>query len=187
MSVEPESGASADAVINVRVERIEQLFHTLDPYPFRQRDLAAEAEEYIVGFAAELPRNRPLRIVFHMPAAAASSDRGRGLPEAISHFFSDRADASGRELRELFRFGRRAALLGLLVLAACLAVGQILVPALGRSGTGFISESLIIVGWVANWKPIEIFLYDWWPIASRRRLYRRLAAATVELRADDGL
>ena len=45
-----------------------------------------------------------------------------------------------------------------------------------------IEESLIIFGWVANWKPIEIFLYDWWPIVRRRNLYQRLAQAQVELR-----
>jgi hypothetical protein len=47
-----------------------------------------------------------------------------------------------------------------------------------------VQEGLIIVGWVANWRPIEIFLYDWWPIVRRRRLYRRLASATVEVRRD---
>lgn len=36
---------------------------------------------------------------------------------------------------------------------------------------------------VANWRPIEIFLYDWWPLARRRDLFRRLAAAKVELKA----
>ena len=41
---------------------------------------------------------------------------------------------------------------------------------------------MILLGWVANWKPIEIFLYDWWPIAKRRDLYRRLAAASAEFR-----
>jgi hypothetical protein len=45
-----------------------------------------------------------------------------------------------------------------------------------------LQESLIILGWVANWKPIEIFLYDWWPLARRRDLYRRLANASVELK-----
>jgi hypothetical protein len=43
---------------------------------------------------------------------------------------------------------------------------------------------LIILGWVANWRPIEIFLYDWWPLAQRRRLYLRLASAPVEVRED---
>jgi hypothetical protein len=42
-------------------------------------------------------------------------------------------------------------------------------------------ESLIIVGWVALWRPLEIFLYDWWPIARHRSLYRRLAKADVRL------
>jgi hypothetical protein len=35
---------------------------------------------------------------------------------------------------------------------------------------------------VANWRPIEIFIYDWWPIVRKRNLYRRLAAAKVELK-----
>jgi hypothetical protein len=45
-----------------------------------------------------------------------------------------------------------------------------------------LQESLVILGWVANWKPLETFLYDWWPLARRRNLYRCLAAATVEIR-----
>jgi hypothetical protein len=45
-----------------------------------------------------------------------------------------------------------------------------------------ISESLIIVGWVANWKPIEIFLYEWWPIRRQISLYERLRDAEVSIR-----
>jgi hypothetical protein len=44
-----------------------------------------------------------------------------------------------------------------------------------------LKESVLILGWVANWRPLEIFLYDWWPLARRRDLYLRLAAARVEL------
>jgi hypothetical protein len=43
-------------------------------------------------------------------------------------------------------------------------------------------EGLIILGWVANWRPIEIFLYDWWPLVRKRRLLERLADATVIVR-----
>ena len=42
--------------------------------------------------------------------------------------------------------------------------------------------NLIILGWVANWRPIQIFLYDWWPLRRRRRLYERLARAAIDLR-----
>ena len=47
--------------------------------------------------------------------------------------------------------------------------------------TQVVEESLLTFGWVANWRPIEIFLYEWWPIVRRRNLYRRLAAAEVDL------
>ena len=74
-------------------------------------------------------------------------------------------------------------LIGLTVLAACILLSR---AVLAVSGAGnfsrFTEEGFIILGWVANWKPIEIFLYEWWPLARRRDLYRSLAVANVELR-----
>jgi len=49
-----------------------------------------------------------------------------------------------------------------------------------------VEESSLILGWVANWRPLEIFLYDWWPIWRRLRLYRRLAEAEVTISSRDG-
>jgi hypothetical protein len=40
----------------------------------------------------------------------------------------------------------------------------------------------LIVGWVAMWRPLEIYLYDWWPVRDRIQLYRRMARMPVELR-----
>ncbi len=40
-----------------------------------------------------------------------------------------------------------------------------------------IAESLTILGWVVNWRPLEIFLYEWRPIRRDAKLFRRLAAA----------
>lgn len=177
--------ASDDAkAIEIRVEEISQLFDTLDPFPFRERDLDSDAEEYIVGWARELPRDQRLRIVVHVPAAQITGDAARELEEAFARFFAYRADVAGRDLHELFRIGRRSLAIGLSVLGVCLVAGQSISGRLGPGQFGrFVEESLIIVGWVANWKPIEIFLYDWWPLARRRNLYRRLATAAVSLQA----
>ncbi len=46
----------------------------------------------------------------------------------------------------------------------------------------FFREGLIILGWVANWRPLEIFLYEWLPLARQQRLYRRLSEARIEVR-----
>jgi hypothetical protein len=57
--------------------------------------------------------------------------------------------------------------------------------AVGKFATGNFStilrESLTIVGWVAMWRPMQIFLYDWWPLARRRRLYVSLSHAQVHV------
>jgi hypothetical protein len=62
---------NADEVIELRVSEVAQLFHTLDPFPFRERDLDREAEEFIVDWARELPINQPIRIVVHFPNSSA--------------------------------------------------------------------------------------------------------------------
>jgi hypothetical protein len=42
-------------------------------------------------------------------------------------------------------------------------------------------EGMVIGGWVAMWRPLEIFLYDWWPIRAERRLFDRLAMMPVQI------
>jgi hypothetical protein len=43
-------------------------------------------------------------------------------------------------------------------------------------------ESLIIAGWVAMWRPMEIFLYEWWPIRRMGRLYQKMSRMHVEVK-----
>ena len=78
---------NAEHLIEIRVDRLAQLFHTLDPFPFWEKDLDQEAEEYIVSWARELPDKRPIRIVVHVrdgDARAANSDE---LNDGISSLF----------------------------------------------------------------------------------------------------
>ena len=169
--------------IAVRTHSIGHLFNSFDPSPFREKDLDAGVEDFLVSWVRELPVAAPFTIIVHLPADEAAKPDAAGIGEAFAHYFEYRAEASVRELRELFRIGRRSLAIGLAVLVACLTASQI-APAFipNRVAAGVLEESLIIVGWVANWRPIEIYLYDWLPIQRRIRLYRRIAAATVQLR-----
>ena len=178
-----EQSTTAANAIELRIEEISQLFHTLDPFPFREKDLDADAEEFIVSWARELPLDQALKIIVHVPETQASTPEARELNAALTRYFDYRAQATARELRELFRIGRRALAIGLTVMSLCVIASQAVTARLTSHPLGrFLDESLTIFGWVANWRPIEIFLYDWWPIVRRRNLYRRLSEAQVELR-----
>jgi hypothetical protein len=185
-AVKHESVAGNPKAIEVQISEISQLFDTLDPFPFPERDLDRDAEEFIVGWARELPRDHPLDIVIHLPESEMKKHDRKDIRAAMSQFFEYRAGVIGRDLNELFRVGRLSLAIGLSVLAVTLAASQAIGGRLDPSPlVRFMEESLIILAWVANWRPIEIFLYDWWPLVRRRNLYRRLAAATVQFKPKD--
>lgn len=180
MAEQPPPAANA---IEIRIEDIAQLFDSLDPFPFREKDLNGEAAEFIVSWAREMPPDQQLTIVVHMPRIQASSSEARELGAALHQYFRYRAQATALNLNELFRVGWRALAIGLSVLSICVIAGQTAASNLSPDPVGrVIQESLTIFGWVANWKPIEILLYEWWPIVRERKLYERLSDAKVELR-----
>ncbi len=173
------------SVIEVRIRELSQLFNSLDPSPFRERDIEPAAEDHIVGWARELPTDTRLEIHIHLPREEAVKARQLGLAEALQNYFSERAAKTSSDLRELFRNGWRFLIIGLTVLLLCLMGSQLIRANLGTGAFArTLAESLIILGWVANWRPIETFLYDWLPIRRRRELYRRLACAPVHMTVD---
>jgi len=102
------------------------------------------------------------------------------LRDAVHEHFGRAAAGKRRELRELFRIGRISLAIGLGFLAAAIALADYLGEMIASEGYSWlVSESLIIGGWVALWRPMEIFLYDWWPIRAQARLFDRLAAMPV--------
>jgi hypothetical protein len=68
-----EQSPPAGDAVETRIEDIAQLFESLDPFPFREKDLNKKAEEFIVSWARELPLDQPLTIVVHIPKTQASS------------------------------------------------------------------------------------------------------------------
>lgn len=178
----PMAPTPEQSAIHIKVDEVSQLFNTLDPFPFRERDLDRDAEDFIVGWARELPRQRPIHVVIHATAATVQHIGDAAIADALNRYFTYRAESASLELNELFRQGRLSLFIGLMVLAICLMANRAVDALFGPGQVGrYLGEGLIILGWVANWKPMEIFLYDWWPLAKRRNLYRRLGRATVSV------
>jgi hypothetical protein len=180
--------AAGDAVppecrpIEVRVAELRQLFDEIDPSPFQERDLDPKAVEFIVEWSRDLPATSRLALVVHLERAAGPPEEAALLREAIHEFFRQRAIGSRRQLRELFRRGRTSLAIALVFLAASIAIGNALAMSFPDAhATGVLREGLLIVGWVAMWRPLELFLYDWWPIRADARLYDRLSAMPVRI------
>src|SRR5262245_48048767 len=183
-----EIGPSAQSVtmdanvIELHLRDVEQLFDSLDPWPFYERDLDTDAEEYLVASVRELADRRVTSLVVYVDKPSADSDEQRVVEQAIHGHFERKAKFAARELHELLRRGWISLGIGLAFLTTLVLASEALDRSLepGPLATA-LTESLVIGGWVAMWKPLEIFLYDWWPIIRERRLYAALSQVPVRL------
>ncbi len=173
--------ATDSHVIEVRVAELRQLFNAIDPSPFRERDLDPRAEAFIVEWARDLPRDAPLALLVHLHRAAGRADEATRLGEAIHQYFKARAAGSRRSLRELFRRGRISLLIALAFLGASLTLSDLIGNVSNSGFAAVLREGVIIGGWVAMWRPLEVFLYDWWPIRGEVRLLERLSEMPVRI------
>ena len=174
---------SAVAAIEIRLSRPQQLFNSLDPSPFHDKDLDEDAEAYIVGWVDEFPLPQPLKLIVHLPADQLALAQSIDLQDSIHNYFAYRVGETHRRVRALLREGRIALVIGLLFLALCVSVRH-LVLTLGGLGavSQVLAEGMLILGWVAMWRPLQIFLYEWWPLRRHGLVYAKLAAMPVEVR-----
>lgn len=171
--------------IEVHVPDLLRLFNAIDPSPLPSRDLDPRVEEFIVSWARALPRDARLALVVIADSSAGQEDVG-AVREAIKEFFRQRSLSAGRRLTQLFRVGRKSLLIGIVFLAVAIILAGLVDRAGGaRHIAALIHESMVIGGWVAMWRPLEIFLYDWWPILAERKLFERLSAAPIRVRLGD--
>jgi hypothetical protein len=168
------------ARIQLRLRELAQLFNSMDPSPFLDRDLDADAEEFIVSWAREHPKDHELELAIHL-ATPPPPDRAAGIQEAVHHYFSVRSQMKQHEFQQLMRRGSRSLAIGLGFLVACLFLAQFAERLGSGTGATIVREGLTIIGWVAMWRPLEIYLYDWWPVRDEQRLLARLTRMHVRL------
>ena len=178
-------GDNSPRQLELHVAEVDQLFNSIDPAPFRERDLDPKAEEFIVGWALERG-DGPLSLKICVDRALKPGEENI-VPGAVQEYFKERAAVTRQRLRQLLRVGRTSLIIGVVFLGASILIGDVLEAALRTTRFGgIIRESLLIGGWVAMWKPLEVFLYDWWPIRDEARLFDRLSAMRVQIERDSG-
>lgn len=174
------SGEGPGNRIELNLQTMQQLFNSMDPSPFHERDLDHDAEEFIVSWAQEHPVHLPVTLVVHLREPCDPKAAGKLITNSIHHFFEYKAGLNHREFRRLMRQGWISLLIGLAFLAICVFAAQTLAPRFGDLEP-IIHEGFIIIGWVAMWRPLEIYLYRWWPVRELGRVYRKLSEIPIEV------
>ncbi len=168
-------------MIELELHTAMQLFNSFDPAPFHEKELDREAEEYIYNTVGEFPLKKPLGIFIYLPPSEADGETEHILKEAIRNHFSYKKLLTEIELKKLLQRGRRNMTIATLFLFLCLLVIRLLSTLKEGLVHTMLSEGFTIIGWVAMWEPINVFLYGWWPVVQKRNIYRKILSMDVNI------
>lgn len=168
--------------LELKLNTLTQLFDSRDPAPFLERDLDDDAVRYILLSAQEQSHEAALSLIIHLKETGARDYSENEVEEAVRAFFAWEAEMSRRSLRKTLQTARRFFAIGFVTLAVCLMVAELVIPT-DHTLWNIVREGFVISGWVAMWRPIELVLYDWWPLRDRIRTLDKLAKIPVHVRA----
>ena len=180
----PARPAQPAGEIHVRTPSLRRLFDPMDASPVAQKDLLPSVSEFIVSWGREIPAGVPPALVVHV-AEPASADDAWLATAGVHAFFESQAALGRRALRRMFREGRVNLLIALVVFGLAVVGGEAL-RSTGSTLGNTVGSMLELGGWVAMWRPMQTFLYDWWPIRADIQLFLRLAAMDVRVVCERG-
>ena len=147
---------------------------------YRKRTLKADAEEFIVEEAEALPRKAAINMKVHL--AFSDIKCKDDIAPAIHRHFCYRREQSQKKYKRILQYGWRILFIALGLLAVIFSLTEIAIRFMPDNRIVlFIRESFIIFGWVALWRPLDLLLYDWYPVKTDINLYYRLEHSNVQV------
>ena len=147
---------------------------------YHKRTLKSDAEEFIVEEAEALPRKPAINMKVYLALSAVKHKDD--IAPAIHRHFCYRREQAQKKYRRTLQYGWRILFIALGLLAVLFSLTEIALRLMPDNRLVlFVRESFIILGWVALWRPLELLLYDWYPIKTNINLYYRLQHSNVQV------
>ena len=164
--------------VALRIRSLASLFDALDPAPLHQKALNRDAERYILGNAGADRSTEPIRLLIHLPESLRA--HAAEVSDAIHDHFRRAHEQGERIFRRRLRIGGVSLGVALGVLAGSIWLRSLLRDIEGRALVQGIEEGLLILGWVAMWRPVEILLFEHWESHQDHAMLQRLASIPIE-------
>ena len=167
-------------IIHIRAENLNELYNIYDPSAFSDRDLNHKAVAHLTENVVVLPHDAQLRIIVHLPKKFKKGDAERDITQAIMHHFTFGSFNAKSHIKRRIMKGFNALILGGVVFIAGIALATYLKSLNSQSLLmSIIAEGLSIGAWVSLWQPVYIIFYEWLPLYSEHKIYKKLANAKV--------
>lgn len=163
-------------MIEIAIDRYEDIFNEWDPAPFKRREIDADLELYLEGSAEEIPSKYPIELFFMVPRGKRDERMEEETRNALRSFFGFKIYFLKRELRKI-----NIRILNYLFFGFLLLWAGNTYP--GHDSTRdwaiVLTEGIFIGGWVFLWEAVSLFFFTNREMYHRHRIYTRLLNAPV--------
>lgn len=167
--------------INIRIKTQGQLFNSLDPSPFIEKDLDDDAIAYIVSYFEEFALNDRIDILIHLPKSQRKKTSEKIIRKAIHNYFFYRKELELHKIKKQIDSSKLSLIIGFFILILSMAIKFFVVGYINYYWLSVIlSEGLTIGGWVAMWKPLGEILYAWLPMKRDKEIYKKISESNVD-------
>jgi hypothetical protein len=143
----------------IRLDSISDLFWPFDARPVADRTLSADARWYLLDEWDRLRDDRPSSLTIYAPASERPETDETAVRAAI-HRSLEKAAGPLRRVDPLSRQEMVALRIGIVFLFLSIVVSTAIERSTDDVFMAGISQGILVVGWVALWRPAERFIVE---------------------------
>ena len=152
--VDPANGAF---LVEVALDRYEDVFNEWDPAPYKRRDLDPDLLTYLNESSLDIPLRYELELSFTVPAEAGDTEKEKLVSDGIRNYFSFEARQMRRRLGQIYRTTAAYLVCAVLLLIATTYANRMTVD---NVLLDVLRQGITIGAWVFAWECISGFLFD---------------------------
>lgn len=168
-------------ILELQLANGQQLFDARDPSPLRGRDLNEHVVKYIIESFQEIPKDKDVSLTIYFSEGLGIRFTEGQIKRAIQTFFEDEMKTQSLHLKQVLTHGFKSLIIGLSFLFFCVFTYYYFKNLPETLFNNFFKETTHVLGWVSMWHPINIFLYEWWPIIEKKNLLKRISVTEVNI------
>ncbi len=163
----------------MNVKKAEDLFYkSVIPLSCR-RHLHPDVEEFIIENAEQLNANSSFDIIIRLEEPSSKVEE---IASMIRKHFENKRDNAKIRLKTSLKLGLRSLFTGFVFLVMMYLLTKLLAGILPENGLMIpLRELLIILAWVALWRPADLLLYEWHPYKRNVKLFERILNSKVRV------
>lgn len=163
-------------LIEVALDRYEEIFNEWDPAPYKRRDLNPDLRYYLEDSSDDIPLKNRVELRFKAPGTIRDDSKESSAREGLEVWLACAEEAARKTLQKL----RRRAGIYLCAAAVLLtAVAQLSRVHDAALWLAVIRDGLTIGSWVFAWELISVFFFQRIELRRELRKWKRLADAGV--------